>query len=141
MKAAGALLFAATLMIAPPAVGHDAKAVHGGRIVDAGTSHHLELVVERDRVPIVTGINLSNVLLAAVDPPIAQDYLDICVKAGLNVTAITVSSIAAMHAAATNASAMTRLTWACPPCRTRRRSRRTGSTCPVRAESRRPGSG
>lgn len=36
----------------------------------------------------------SDVLLAAVDLPIAQEYLDICVKAGLSVAAITVSSIA-----------------------------------------------
>jgi hypothetical protein len=63
MKAAGALLFAATLMIAPPAVGHDAKAVHGGRIVDAGTSHHLELVVERDRVLVFVSDGSGNAIV------------------------------------------------------------------------------
>jgi len=40
------------------------------------------------------GMQGSDVLLAAVDLPIAQEYLDICVKAGLTVDNITVSSIA-----------------------------------------------
>lgn len=44
------------------------------------------------------GMQGSDVLLAAVDLPIAQEYLDICVKAGLSVTAITVSSIAMFNA-------------------------------------------
>ncbi len=36
----------------------------------------------------------STVLLAAVDLPIAKEYLDICVNAGLRITGITVSSVA-----------------------------------------------
>lgn len=40
------------------------------------------------------GAQGSHVLLAAVDLPIAQEYLDVCVKAGLRVTGISVSSAA-----------------------------------------------
>lgn len=40
------------------------------------------------------GAQGSHVLLAAVDLPIAQEYLDICVKAGLRVAGISVSSAA-----------------------------------------------
>jgi type IV pilus assembly protein PilM len=40
------------------------------------------------------GMQGSDVLLAAVDRPIAQEFLDICVSAGLRITAITVSSLA-----------------------------------------------
>ncbi len=53
------------------------------------------------------GMQGSDVLLAAVDRPIAQEYLDICVKAGLTVTSITVSSLAMFNAfAATEKTAM-----------------------------------
>ena len=44
------------------------------------------------------GMQGSDVLLAAVDLPIAEEYLDICVKAGLSVSSITVSSIAMFNA-------------------------------------------
>ncbi len=53
------------------------------------------------------GMQGSDVLLAAVDQPIAKEYLDICVKAGLTVTSITVSSIAMFNAfAATEKTAL-----------------------------------
>lgn len=53
------------------------------------------------------GMQGSDVLLAAVDRPIAQEYLDICVKAGLTVTSITVSSLAMFNAfAATEKTAL-----------------------------------
>lgn len=47
------------------------------------------------------GAQGSDVLLTAVDQPIAQEYLDICVKAGLEVVAITVSSVAMFNAFST----------------------------------------
>lgn len=40
----------------------------------------------------------SDVLLAAVDGPIAQEYLDVCVKAGLKVSSISVSSVSLFNA-------------------------------------------
>lgn len=53
------------------------------------------------------GAQGSDVLLAAVDGPIAQEYLDICVKAGLKVSSISVSSVSLFNAfAATQKAAM-----------------------------------
>jgi type IV pilus assembly protein PilM len=44
------------------------------------------------------GMQGSDVLLAAVDRPIAQEYMDICVKAGLKVDSVSVSSLAVYNA-------------------------------------------
>jgi type IV pilus assembly protein PilM len=44
------------------------------------------------------GVQGSDVLLAAVDHPIAQEYLEVCVKAGLMVESIGVSSLAVFNA-------------------------------------------
>ncbi|MGI8906442.1 MAG: pilus assembly protein PilM [Candidatus Sumerlaeaceae bacterium] len=44
------------------------------------------------------GMQGSDVLLAAVDQPIAQEYLDVCAKAGLTVEGISVSSLAVFNA-------------------------------------------
>lgn len=52
MKTPVKLLFAATFLAAAPAVAHDAKSVHGGRVADAGTSHHFELVVGTGQVQV-----------------------------------------------------------------------------------------
>jgi type IV pilus assembly protein PilM len=46
------------------------------------------------------GVQGSQVLLAAVDRPIAQEYLDICLKAGLEVERLDVSSLAVFNALA-----------------------------------------
>lgn len=53
------------------------------------------------------GAQGSDVLLAAVDGPIAQEYLDVCVKAGLKVSSISVSSVSLFNAfASTQKTAM-----------------------------------
>lgn len=44
------------------------------------------------------GVQGSQVLLAAVDQPIAQEYLDVCLKAGLSVEQLGVSSLAMYNA-------------------------------------------
>ncbi|MBX7245891.1 MAG: pilus assembly protein PilM [Candidatus Sumerlaeaceae bacterium] len=45
-----------------------------------------------------TGVQGSQVLLAAVDGPVATEYLEICLKAGLAVENFTVSSLATFNA-------------------------------------------
>lgn len=44
------------------------------------------------------GVQGSQVLLAALDQPIAQEYLDICIGAGIEVQFLTVSSLAMFNA-------------------------------------------